>query len=151
MSRPSQFASRFEIDDETRVCVVSLTGDLGPAAVGDLHPQIQELVRAGFRYFVFDLAALDHLGSLGLRLLVGLANQLKGDGAVALCAVPEAVRGVFALAKLGGVLPAYPSRADAVSAVRIRRATATPAGRRPPAPPPTSRPASSRRRRPRRW
>ena len=63
MSRSSQFASRFEIDDETRVCVVSLTGDLGPAAVGDLHPQIQELVRAGFRCFVFDLSALEHLGS----------------------------------------------------------------------------------------
>src|SRR4051794_2769737 len=80
-----RLTSRFEIDDDTRVCVVSLGGKLDPEGVDDLHPQVQELVRAGYKRFVFDLSALDYVGSLGLRLFVGLANQLKSDGSVALC------------------------------------------------------------------
>ena len=43
------------------------------------------VVRAGYRKFVFDLSHLEHIGSMGLRLLVGLAHQVKGDGSVVLC------------------------------------------------------------------
>src|SRR5262245_57050845 len=116
MSAPPKFSSRFEIDDQTRICVVSLNGHLDPTAVDDLHPQIQELVRAGFRRFVFDLSRLDHFGSLGLRLMVGLANQVKEDGAVVLCSVSDKLRSVFQITKTDQVLRTYPSRQDAVDA-----------------------------------
>jgi hypothetical protein len=58
MSSHPIFTSRFEIVDESRIVIVSMTGDLDPRAVEDLHPQIQELVRAGYRRFVLDLSAL---------------------------------------------------------------------------------------------
>jgi anti-sigma B factor antagonist len=116
------FGSRFEIDDRTRVCVVALTGKLDSSAVQDLHPQVQELVRAGYRRFVFDMRELEYVGSLALRLFVGLANQLKGKGAVALCGLRAAVRSVVEMTKVDQVLRAYPSRAEAIEAVTERGA-----------------------------
>jgi anti-sigma B factor antagonist len=113
-----RFTSRFEIDDATRVCVVSLTGNLDSAAVEELHPQVQELVRAGYRRFVFDMQGLEYVGSLGLRLLVGLSNQLKGDGGAAMCELRAGVQSVMEMTKVDQVLPAFATRAEAVEAVR---------------------------------
>ena len=118
MSNSVPFSSRFQIDNDTRVCVVSLTGNLDPAAVDDLHPQVQELVRAGFRRFVFDLSELDYVGSLGLRLLVGLAHQVKSDGSVVLCEPKSGVRSIIEITRLDRVLKIYPNRTDAVDAAR---------------------------------
>jgi anti-anti-sigma factor len=114
----SPFASRFEIDDASRVCVISLTGTLDPTAVDDLHPQVQELVRAGYIRFVFDLSGLTHIGSLGLRLMVGLANQLKGEGSVAICDMTDGVRSVIEMTHVDKVLRTFRSRTEAVDAVR---------------------------------
>jgi anti-sigma B factor antagonist len=117
VSDKTRFTSRFEIDDLTRVCVVTLNGQLDPVAVEDLHPQVQELVRAGYRRYVFDLSGLEYIGSLGLRLMVGLANQVKGDGSVALCDLTAGVRSVIELTKIDQVVPTFHSRAEAVGAV----------------------------------
>ena len=120
MNKPAGFTSRFEIDENTRICVVSLTGNLDPTAVEDLHPQVQELVQAGFRKFVFDLTKLNHIGSLGLRLLVGLANQVKADGAVFLCSVSAPMRSIIDITKVDQVLRVYPTRHAAVDAMKSR-------------------------------
>jgi anti-anti-sigma factor len=114
----ARFSSRFEIDDDSRVCVVSLAGKFDPEAVDDLHPQVQELVRAGYRKFVFDLSGLDHIGSMGLRLLVGLAHQVKGDGSVSLCDLTGGVRSVIEVTRINRVLPTFASRTEAVESVR---------------------------------
>jgi anti-sigma B factor antagonist len=149
MSGHAAFASRFEIDDPSRVVVVSLSGDLDPGAVEDLHPQIQELVWAGYRRFVFDLSELSHLGSIALRLFVALANQLKGDGSVVLCAVGERIRALIDLTGVDRILRSYPTRADAVEAVREVPACKPPIGLAA-VRPLTSRVASGQPRRPRR-
>jgi anti-sigma B factor antagonist len=112
------FTSRFEIDDDTPVVVVSLTGNLDSVAVEELHPQVQELVRAGYRRFVFDMMELAYVGSLGLRLIVGLANQLKGDGAVAMCHATAGVRSVIEMTKVDQVLRTFATRDEAAEAVR---------------------------------
>ncbi|HVL13867.1 MAG TPA: STAS domain-containing protein [Gemmata sp.] len=110
------FGSRFEIDDATRVCVVSLCGNLDSAAVDDLHPQVQELVRAGYRRFVFDLAGLEYIGSLGLRLFMALANQLKGNGILAICELEPKVRSVIEATKVDTILKPHATREEAVAA-----------------------------------
>ena len=112
------FTSRFEIDDDTRVVIVSLTGNLDSVAVEEFHPQVQELVRAGYRRYVFDMMGLEYVGSLGLRLVIGLANQLKSDGAVALCHATGGVRSVIEMTKVDQVLRTYATREDASEAVR---------------------------------
>lgn len=119
MNSEGRFTSRFEIDDATRVCVVSLGGKFDPEAVDDLHPQVQELVRAGYRKFVFDLSGVSHIGSLGLRLLVGLANQVKEGGSVSLCDLTDGVRSVFEMTRVDRVLRTYRSRTEAVGAVGL--------------------------------
>jgi len=116
MSEAARFSSCFEIDDATRICVVSLAGNLDPEAVGELHPQVQELFRAGYRLFVFDMSSLDYVGSLGLRLLVGLSNQVKGEGSATLCQMKDGVRSVIEMTKLDLVLTTFPSRDAAVAA-----------------------------------
>jgi len=118
VSDAPRFSSRFEIDDASRVCVISLAGTLDPIAVDDLHPQIQELVRAGYNRFVFDLSDLEHVGSLGLRLMVGLATQVKGEGSVSLCDLKDGVRSVIEMTHIDKVLRTFRSRAEAVGAIR---------------------------------
>lgn len=118
MSSLPDFTSRFEIDDLTRIVTVSLTGNLDPAAVDDLHPQVQELVHAGFHHFVFDLSALNHVGSLGLRLMVGLQNQVKDRGAVVLCALSATTTSIVQLTKVNRVLRTYRTRVQAVDAIK---------------------------------
>ena len=120
MSANSDFTSRLEIYEDTRTCVVILTGSFHPVAVETLQPRVQEMVEAGYRRYVFDLNQLNHIGSLGLRLLVGLHNQVKGDGAVALCSVSSKVQAILNLTKVRNVLQQYASQADALDAVRNR-------------------------------
>ena len=92
----------------------------GYYAAEDLQPRIQEQVSAGMRRFVFDLAQLQHIGSVGLRLLVGLHGQLKGNGAVVLCAVSSRVQAILDLTKVRNVLQQYPTPEEALDAVRGR-------------------------------
>jgi anti-sigma B factor antagonist len=124
MNSLSTFASRFEIDDDNRIVIVTLAGEVDPDAVADLHPQIQELVQAGFLDFVFDLSATQRLGSVTLRLFVSLSNQLWLLGTVALCAVPEPIQSLIDLTKLDRVLTIEPTREHAIETITgARRVT----------------------------
>lgn len=118
MSDP-KFSSRFEADPTGRVCIAVLTGTLDPLATEELGPQLQAQHAAGFRKFVFDLHDLVYVGSLGIRLLVGLSNQVKAEGgAVTMCNLTSGVKVIVELTKLDRVLRIYPNRADAIGAAR---------------------------------
>ncbi len=110
------FECRFEFTPDNAAVVIALFGKLDPEAVEDLYPQVQEVFRAGLRRFVFDLSGLTYAGSLGLRLFVGLQNQVKGQGRVAMCGPNDAVRSVFRITKLNDFLPEYPTREAALAA-----------------------------------
>jgi anti-sigma B factor antagonist len=110
------FKCRFEFAPDNATVVVALSGKFDPVAVEALHPQVQELFRAGVRRFVFDLSGLEFAGSLGLRLLVGLNTQVKGQGAVVLCAPPPAVRSMLDMTQLTKVLPVRATREEALAA-----------------------------------
>jgi anti-sigma B factor antagonist len=114
------FSVDVEHDPAGRVCVVALAGKLDPLAAGQLGPVIDRLYGDGYRDFVFDLARLAYVGSLGLRELVGLANRVRADGSVALSHVSAPVREVLDLTRVNTLLRVYPSRADAIDAARSR-------------------------------
>jgi anti-sigma B factor antagonist len=107
-------------DPSGRVCVVALAGKLDPVAVEQLDPVVDRLYQEGHRHFVLDLGRLVYVGSLGLRVLVGLANRVRADGSLGLCGVSAPVRGILDLTKVSTLLHIYPSRADAVDAARSR-------------------------------
>lgn len=113
-----KFASRFEQDPSGRVCVVVLSGSLDPLASEELGPKLQDLHRTGCRKFVIDLTELGYVGSLGIRLLVSLSNQVKGEGAVALCNPTREVRMIIEMTHLDKVVKVFPTRAEAIGAVR---------------------------------
>lgn len=114
----AKFACRFESDETGRVTIVVLSGSLDPLASEELGPKLQEVFRSGCRKLVFDLADLDYIGSLGIRLIVGVANQVKGQGSVAICNPKRSVRMVIELTHLDKVIRTFPSRSEAVGAVR---------------------------------
>ncbi|MDY3556492.1 STAS domain-containing protein [Gemmata sp. JC717] len=117
MSKQPTFACQFEFTPDNRAVVIALLGKLDPEAVEELHPQVQEVYRAGVRRFVFDLTHLEYAGSLGLRLLVGLANQVRGEGAIAVYHPTEAVLSMLTMTKLTQLLPVYLTREEALAAV----------------------------------
>src|SRR5436190_20236361 len=94
------FECRFEFTPDNSAVVIYLASKMDPEAVEELHPQIQEVYRAGLRRFVFDLSGLEHAGSLGLRLMVGLQQQVKGQGRVAVCGPRGAVKSMLEMTKL---------------------------------------------------
>ena len=116
MAEEPAFACEFAFTPDNRAVVIALSGAMDPNAVQELYPQIQEVFRAGLRRFVFDMSDLQHAGSLGLRLMVGLHNQVKGEGRVAVYNPSEEIRAMLAMTKLGDVLPEYPSRDAALDA-----------------------------------
>ncbi len=119
MRKPIGFASEFEFTPDNRAVIISLIGKLTPEAVEDLHPQVQEVFRAGVRRFVFDLSGLEFAGSLGLRLLVGLHNQVKGHGRVAVCCPSAMIQAMLEMTKLTMVLKHCSSREEALAATLV--------------------------------
>jgi anti-anti-sigma factor len=111
------FESAFEYTPDRRVLVIALRGKLDPLAVEELTPKVDEAYGGGARRFVFDLAHLDYVGSLALRLFVGLHTRVKGEGAVVFCNLSGPLRSVLELTKVNHVLRFYPTRSDAVDAV----------------------------------
>ena len=118
MPNSPAFECQFEFTPDNRAVIIALAGEMNPEAVAELHPQVQEVFRAGLRRFVFDLSGLEYAGSLGLRLMVGLSNQVKPDGRVAVCGSNSKVRSMLTMTKLDKVLPEYPSRGEALDATR---------------------------------
>jgi anti-anti-sigma factor len=116
---PTPFTCQFEFTPDNSAVVISLAGKLDPEAVQELHPQVQEVYRAGVRRFVFDLSQLQYAGSLGLRLLVSLQQQVKGAGRVALCHPTAPVQSIMDMMKLKEMLPVYASREEALEATKM--------------------------------
>ena len=116
MPKPPTFECQFEFTPDNSAVVIALIGKLDPEAVEELHPQVQEVFQAGLRRFVFDLSDLEYAGSLGLRLILGLQNQVKGQGRVTLCSPSPEMMSLLKMTKLAQVLPLYPTREAALEA-----------------------------------
>jgi anti-sigma B factor antagonist len=103
-----------------KVCVVELAGKLDPPAVTDLEAEVDARLADGHRRFVFDCSGLVYIGSLGLRVLVGLVQKVRGDGTVVVCGLTPDIRRMFDLTRVSSLLRVYPTRADAVDAAKSR-------------------------------
>ena len=119
MTPQSYCTFAFAPEPDNRVMVVSLSGKLDPQATEELSPRLDEAYAAGYRRFVFDLSQLDYVGSLGLRLFVGLHNRLRGEGSVALCCPTSPVLTILDMTKLNRVLRYYPTRPEAIDATGV--------------------------------
>lgn len=118
MSEPKKFIDSVEVVTPGPIHVVELAGHLDAYAAEPFDERLKALTAAGASKFVLDLTHLNYIGSIGLRVLVGLANRVKGKGAVCVFGPTKDVKDVFEITHLHKVLKFYPSRADALDAAR---------------------------------
>lgn len=118
MANPAPFTC--DVINDKGVTVLALKGKLDALATEELQVRIDKLRKEGHSRFVFDLAYLDYVGSFGLRIFVALHNDVQSEGGVCVCNTSANVRSIFSVTKLDKLLRSYPSRADAIDALRSR-------------------------------
>jgi anti-anti-sigma factor len=95
-------------------CLLILGGRLDTETSADLELAVQDLLQAGDRRFVIDLAGVGYVSSAGLRVLLMLAKTVDGNGSLRLAALNPTVRQVFDVA---GFTPLFVIHADRAAAL----------------------------------
>ncbi|MBX3691697.1 STAS domain-containing protein [Dokdonella sp.] len=120
-------------------CVLALVGRLDTETAADLELAVQDLLQAGQRHLVLDLAGIGYVSSAGLRVLLALAKAVEGNGSVRLAGLNAAVRQVFDVAGFTRLFVIHPDRKSALANPPVGVAAAAPAA----APTPTAAPAAA--------
>ena len=107
--------------------ILALRGRLDTDTSADLELAVQDLLAAGARDFLIDLAEVSYVSSAGLRVLLALAKQLEGSkGRLRLCALGPAVLQVFEVAGFSKLFVIVKDRAAATAAFGKPAAPAPP-------------------------
>lgn len=95
--------------------VVSISGELDIATVGEVRGRLDELIGAGWRRLVVDVAELSFCDSVGLGLLVEVGNRCRRRGGRVSVANPRGrVARLLACGGLGDRTPVCDTLGDAV-------------------------------------
>lgn len=118
---------REESVGDTRV--LELSGRLDTETSADLELAVQDLLQAGEKRFVLDLAGVGYVSSAGLRVLLMLGKSVDGKGMLRLAGLNPAVRQVFDVAGFTPLFAIFPDRAAALAAGEGKSKGKTPAAR----------------------
>jgi anti-sigma B factor antagonist len=102
------------------VTVLAVEGNLmgGPDAAA-MNTRIRELIDAGVRNVVLDLAKLQFMNSSGLSLLIGGASAMKNaGGALKLASASEKISALIKITRLEGIFESHPTVDAAVASFR---------------------------------
>ena len=98
--------------------VLALAGRLDTETAVDVELALQDLLGAGERQFIIDLAGIGYVSSAGLRVLLSLAKQLDGGkGTLRLCGLNASVKQVFDVAGFSKLFTIFPDRASATKSL----------------------------------
>lgn len=103
------------------VTVLGLEGRLDTDTSADLELTVQDLMQAGVRQFVVDLAGVGYVSSAGLRVLLSLGKTVENSGGLRLAGLNPTVRQVFDVAGFTQLFAIFASR-DAALAGKTRTA-----------------------------
>jgi anti-anti-sigma factor len=110
-----QFSSRQLAD----VVVAAPTGRIDHTAAGQLEQALAPLLAhaaAGKSAVILDLAGVDYISSVGLRVLLMAAKRMRGQGApIAVAALQPVVAEIFAISRFDSVLDVFPSVREALA------------------------------------
>jgi anti-sigma B factor antagonist len=96
------------------VVVLRLSGEVDLASSPDLRALLQSKAKARCRALVIDMAGLTYIESSGLATLVEYYRDAHAfGGRFALAGMSDRVRTIFDLTRLGEVIEAFPTLADA--------------------------------------
>ena len=109
-----------QVDESTDgdVRILTLTGRLDAMTSPPVEGRLLEAVRHA-PAVVLDLSGLDYVSSAGLRILLKAGKEAKvAKSRLALAALRPVVQEVFEVSGFFSILDAYPSRDEALDAVR---------------------------------
>ena len=112
---------KFTTSQTGTVVVFTLDGNLmgGPDA-STLNAKLNELVDAGTKQVVIDLAGVQFMNSSGLGLLIGGASLMKNaGGGLKLANASEKIMALIKITKLTSVFESYSSVDAAVSSFKM--------------------------------
>lgn len=93
------------------VRILALSGRLDTETAADVELALQDLLAAGERRYLVDLAGIGYVSSAGLRVLLALAKKLDGGkGELKLCGLNASVRQVFDVAGFSRLFAIFPNR-----------------------------------------
>ena len=108
--------------DETRsgdVLVLALEGRLDGTTAPDLAHLLRERIDAGERLFVFDVAALSYVTSMGLRVILGGVKELQGmAGRLVVAGARGTVQEVLEISGISRFVGMFGSREEALESFR---------------------------------
>ncbi|MGE4551569.1 MAG: STAS domain-containing protein [Desulfovibrionaceae bacterium] len=104
---------------EQGVTVVAIQAPRLDAAVAPrFKGYMVDLIRQGGRLYVLDLSRVDFMDSSGLASLMSSMKTLGQEGEMAVCALGDKVRRLFAITRLDrGVFRIFDTAAEAVEAL----------------------------------
>jgi len=98
------------------VVVVAPSGRVDSVTSAELEGRLAQVVAAGERRIVLDLAGVEYISSAGLRVLLMLAKKLRDPaGGLVVCSLGQAVRMTFELAGFLPIFDVAASRDEAVA------------------------------------
>ena len=111
---------KFKVTQQGSATVISLQGSLmgGPDATS-LNSQLHELLSAGRKNVVLELAGVEFMNSSGLGMLIGGASTMKNAGGIlVLASASDKILELIKLTKLSPVFEHYRSVKQAVENIK---------------------------------
>jgi anti-anti-sigma factor len=100
------------------VLTLGLKGRLDGVTSKGVEQKVLGHIDAGERRLIFDLAGLEYVSSIGLRVLMLAAKRLRAvNGKLAVCELQPPIAKVFEISGFGSILAIVATRADAEKAV----------------------------------
>lgn len=100
------------------VRIVTATGRIDQASANDFQQQLQpwlDACKQATAPLLLDFAGVDYISSVGLRVLMLAAKQVKGQqGKIAIAALTPVVEEVFQISRFNLVFKVYPDCASAI-------------------------------------
>ncbi len=97
------------------VKVVAFEGKLDTQTSPDAQQQLTRLIEEGENRFLVNFEKLDYISSVGLRVLLAAAKQLKEfDGELRICSLNEVVREVFDISGFTTIFKVFGSESEAL-------------------------------------
>ncbi|MDD3847270.1 MAG: STAS domain-containing protein [Syntrophorhabdaceae bacterium] len=103
---------------EKDVSIVAVSGRIDAITAPDFEKSLDELITAGDRVFLIDLAGLGYISSAGLRSILSSAKKLKTlSGEILFTGLQGPVEEVFQISGFKSIFKIFPSEAEALGSL----------------------------------
>lgn len=103
--------------DAGQIKIVRFDGMIDTVTASDVEAALSQLLSNGVDKIVLNFEQLSYINSIGLRVILVVAKQLKrGEGQLRICCLNEPVREVFDITGFSSILTVVESEEEALDA-----------------------------------